>query len=331
MSPYPPITDWSKQGRTALVAAHRARMAALLEFSLGRLARHYGEERLLRAFHFDTMGDAIDFCLERFAQGELDPERLPPESRSFRLFTEARFWLAQRASFRGYAAIMSRLEQQTETDPGIAPLVQEEEPSENLDVKRLVVRLVATLRQFRERTCPDLVGWWLHATDTMRAGWFDAPVTPPEHIPESKKSRSKLAHDAAFRFQCLHRALIQEDGVELPHRVVGEWLFRRCANVPPYRRSEAEVAAALPPDAPKGKRAIWELRRRGVAALLDALLDVARCPPSREESVALLEWQLLRHSLEKTTLLAFELDEGKARDLERRMSALPGIGTSEEP
>jgi hypothetical protein len=195
---------------------------------------------------------------------------------------------------------------------------------EELEQRRMRERLIATLRLLRDHTCASLVLWWLHATDDLRAGWFDPPVPGVREEKLSKKSRSLIAHDALFRFQCLHRQLVQEEGTSaLAHRVVREWLFRPCADAPPYRRDDAEVVRSLPDGAPRQTRALHHLRREGVAALLEKLLDAASVPPEGAEVERLFEWTLLRHSIARTTLTTFKLDEGVMPELARRIANLP--------
>ncbi|NMO18122.1 hypothetical protein HPC49_14370 [Pyxidicoccus fallax] len=330
---YPAITGWSREEREALVAAHRDSLAVLLRHSLSWVAAPYGEERLLEAFRFNTLDDAVDWCLTRFATGDLDPAKISPSSRSWRLFTEARFWLTQRESREGYTRKMQWLEAQRQrsNEASPTPLQEGAEQTQDVDVTRLMERLAHTLRKLLARTCPDLVGWWLRATEELRAEWFELPSLPPSQVPASKKTRSVRMHDAQFRFQCLHRALILDSSeAGLPHLAVREWLFQPCSNVPSYQRSEEDIAAALPPTAPRDRRSVQRLRREGLEVLLGRLLKTALAGPDSEQAVALMEWELLRRAVTKTTLTAFNLDEGAAPELRKKAEQLDTLAKALE-
>jgi hypothetical protein len=320
-----PITDWSQAGRALLVQEHREVLALLLRQSLAQVAKPYGEQNLLDAFRFATLDDAVDWCLERFATGSLEPRKL---SRTWRLFTQARFWLSQREGATGFQRKMQELEagrrQDAARSESLEPGV---EHVPDLDVQRLNERLAHTLSELCASTCADLVTWWLRATEALRSHWFELPEPEPAHEPRSKKDRSVRVHDALFRFACLFRKLLLQEKDAVPSQlVVREWLFSACRNTPPYRRTEEEIAAALPQKVPKEKKAIQRLRREGVSALLHQLISGLDLPAESAETVALMEWQLLRSSVTRTTLVAFDLDEGRSPELERRIEALPPAG-----
>ncbi len=325
---HPAITDWSPEGRAALVEAHRELFAALLYRALSLLAERYGEQPLLDAFRWDTLDDAVDWCLERFASANLDPQRLSSPLRTWKLFTVAGFWLAQRESGRGYARKMAGLRAERVTPVPSSPEQEHQELPDtgdpvDLDLRRLISTWVDTLRDLRARTCPGLITWWLRATERLRADWFDVEVPSLVDEPASKKARSVLAHDALFRFQALHQKLLREGGaVEPSHAVMREWLFRPCEDQPPYRRSEAMIALALPESWPRDKRTLHKLRREGVETLLARLIEKAGDVPDEREGAVLAEWQLLRLSVTKTTLTAFSLDEGASPELEREIEHL---------
>lgn len=326
---YPEITDWSKEGRARLVMAHRPVLAELLRHSLEQVAESYGIETLVDAFGFSTVEEAVDWSLDAFSEREFDRARIPT---SWRLFTQPRFWLSQRAGVLGFRRKMAELEalrkrrqQRSDESPAHSEDAAEE-PSvdDELEQRRMRERLIATLRQLRDRTCASLVLWWLRATDGLRARWFDPPVTPMRVENLTKKSRSLFSHDALFRFQCLHRQLIQEEPArDMAQQLVWEWLFQPCANVPPYRRSDAELARTLSDRAPRPLRAIHQLRREGVANLIERLIEAASVPPAGKEEEALFEWILLRRSVARTTLTVFKLDEGAMPQLAKRIDSLP--------
>jgi hypothetical protein len=324
---YPEISDWSHEGRAQLVATHRAVFSEMLRCSLEHVAEPYGIELFLGKFGFDTLEDAVDWSLEAFKERTFDLKRIP---NSWKLFTVPRFWLAQRTGLPGFRRIMAELEssrlsrQRTSDFPedsregwSEAPHSEEEE-----DQRRLRGRLIATLQLLRDRTCASLVLWWLRATDELRSGWFDPPVPPVagEHL--SKKERSLISHDALFRFQCLHRQLVREGACELTHQVVREWLFRPCADAPPYRREDADVVRSLPAGASPRARELWRLRREGVVSLVELLVERAGVLPGNGEVEALFEVKLLRQSVSKTTLTVFKLDEEAMPELSRRIDSL---------
>ncbi|MCY1031458.1 hypothetical protein OV207_08325 [Corallococcus sp. BB11-1] len=326
---YPEIDDLSKEGRARLVMAHRPVLAEMLRHSLELVAEPYGIETLLDSFGFSTVEEAVDWILDAFIEREFDWARLPA---NWRLFTRPRFWLAQRAGVLGFRRKMAEMEalrrrgQQLPENPPALSEGAAEEPSveDELEQRRMRERLIATLRQLRDRTCASLVLWWLRATDGLRAGWFDPPVPPVGAENLSKKSRSLFAHDALFRFQCIHQQLIQEAPArDMAQQLVREWLFRPCADVPPYRQSDAELARALPEGTPRPLRTIQQLRREGVAALIDRLIEAASVPPAGKEEEALFEWILLKHSVARTTLTVFKLDEGAMPQLTKRIDSIP--------
>lgn len=326
---YPEITDWTKEGRARLVTAHRPVLAEMLRHALEQVAEPYGAESLLEAFGFQTLEEAVEWSMDAFIEREFDLARIP---RSWRLFAQPRFWLAQRAGMLGFRRKMAELEalrrksRQTPEAPHAPSEDAAEAPrfEDEVEQRRMRERLIATLRRLRDRTCASLVLWWLRATDGLRTGWFDPPVPDMREESLSKKSRSLIAHDALFRFQCLHRQLVQEEGaVELAHQVAREWLFQPCTDAPPYRRDDAQVARSLPEGAPRQPRVLHRLRREGVADLLEKLINAAGPPPDAEDVVALFEWMLLRHSVTKTTLTAFKLDEGVMPGLAERIASLP--------
>ncbi|WP_342381245.1 hypothetical protein NVS55_16420 [Myxococcus stipitatus] len=322
-----PITDWSREGRAALVQEHREVLALLLHHSLARMAEPYGEQSLLDAFRFDTLEDAVDWCLERFATGNLDPGQLSQSSRTWRLFSQPHFWLSQREGSAGFRRKMQMLEEARWNDAACSKSPEPtDEPVLGPGVQQLIQRLYRTLSELRTRTCPDLVTWWLRATEELRAQWFDLPVPETAHEPSAKKDRSLHVHNAQFRFASLFCKLLHW-GKDMPPEqlAVREWLFSPCRNHPPYWRTEEEIAAAMPLQVPKEKRAVQRLRREGVRALLHQLLNTLDEPPDLADAIALMEWTLLRKSVTRTTLATFSLDEGASPELERRIEALPSI------
>ncbi len=242
-------------------------LGLLLRHSLAQVAKPYGEQNLLDAFRFETLDDAVDWCLERFATGTLAPRQLSPSSRSWRLFTQASFWLSQREGTAGFRRKMQELEAACRRDSARAESPEPgEEPVPDLDVQRLKERLARTLSELRD----SHLSGSRHLVAPGHGGTAlpMVRVASPElaHESRTKKDRSVRAHDALFRFACLFRKLILHEKDTAPSQLaVSEWLFSPCRNAPPYRRTEEEIAAALPLKVPKEKRAIQRLRREGVS------------------------------------------------------------------
>ncbi|NOK34631.1 hypothetical protein HMI49_15625 [Corallococcus exercitus] len=332
---FPDIDDWSREGRAALVHARRQVLREMLYESFEHFAEQYGERPFLDAFRFETLDDAVDWCLERFVTGQFDGTRM---TKTWKIFTQPRFWLAQRESLLGFQRKMEALERLRRAPSGerlVATAASTSVgPSEAAEVSRLSSRLTATLRLLRDRTHAALVLWWLNATDSLRESWFDPPVEKPvEHDRMSKKARSLAGHDALFRFQCLHRALVHEGGdAGAAHAVVREWLFKPCPGTPPYRRADAEVLASLEDGSTLRTRALQALKREGVAALLDELINAVPAGLEPADLEAAFEARLLECSLTKTTLTAFNLDEGAMPALSQRIEVLSqGMPLRSEP
>jgi len=320
---YEPIKDWSRAGRVRLVEERGDELRALLR--LGFAAFYDGQDLAPFGFHGDDpVGDAVEWSIQRFCTADLDPTRCTP---TFRLFTEARFWLAQKVGRKAYLRIMSTRAAAHRADPSASTANEDPEPRiapEVLDDLRS--RLGRTLQQLAARTCADLVGYWLRGMRRLLAEWFgwqgDGEV---ETAAPSKKKHSFHVHDALFRFQCLHGALVPETGAPIPLVAVRESMFRACENRPPYRQPDEAVAPFLPGGSVTGPRSIGKLRRAGLADLLGKLLDRLARPAFdvREE----LEGVLLRRSLSSTTVHALDLE--RRPDLLDRMRNLPPMDAIE--
>ncbi|HET7503074.1 MAG TPA: hypothetical protein VFK02_18765 [Kofleriaceae bacterium] len=313
---YEPITDWSREGRTRLVEQRGAEIRALLEIAFVKFYDH----RDLEPFGFrgeDPLGEAVEWSVERFASGELDPRHCTP---TFRIFTEVQFWLAQKVGKRAYKRIMWTRAEVPFTDPPDVP----REPGELVRAEGILdeihERLARSLQQLAARTCADLVGYWLSGTLRQRSAWFGwAATTAIENTSASKKQRSFHMHDALFRFQCLHQELVPDADGSALIAVVRESMFRPCENRPPYRRPDEEVAPLLPAAHITGPRSVGKLRRAGLATLLTQLLALVEQIANNEHGT--LERVFLRTSLSATTAHALDLE--RRDDLLRRLKALP--------
>jgi hypothetical protein len=320
---YDSITDWSREGRARCADERGDEIRALLRFAF----ESFYEKQELSPFGFrgdDPIGEAVEWSVERFRTADLDPTRCTP---TFRLFTEVRFWLAQKVGLQAYRRIMLARAAPQIVDPPDPVTNGDSEPRVAPEVlDDIGSRLVRTLRELNARTCADLVGYWLIGTRRLRSAWFgwrnDGEV---QNAAPSKKKHSFHVHDALFRFQCLHAALVAETGASIPVVVVRESMFRRCNNRPPYRRPDDVVAPVLPAGSVTGPRSIGKLRRVGLADLLTELLERLARPAfgMREE----LECLLLRRSLSATTVHALDLE--RRPDLLDRMRKLPPLGAIE--
>lgn len=330
---YPPISDWSFAARHALLAEHRTVIRLLLDESFSTFADHQS----LAAFGFtddDPVAQAVDWCLQRFAQAELDPSRLRSTSRSFRLFTEVGFWLAQKVGGPRYRSILKQLGTQqkkpadTAQEAGMARRATENYASGRASERQEAVldalanRLGSTLYQLRVRTCSDMVGFWLQATEQERAdwlGWRSAGLLSEDTAQRSKKDRSLYRSSALFRFQCLHRRVNVTEADHLGCAVAEHTLLQACDNTPPYRRTDQLVLAALPALSGTGVRSLRRLLKEGCASYLHRLLGELDQIPAGEQQRC--EWALLHRALSLSTLHALDLDADP--ELNQRIRQLP--------
>lgn len=314
---YESIVDWSREGRSRLVEQRGDEIRALLRSAF----RSFYEGRELEPFGFrseDPVDEAVEWSVARFATGELDPERCTP---TFRVFTEVRFWLAQKVGAMAYRRIMQTRAEVQHAElpvPSREPNVEHGRSSEVLDAMQR--RLARTLHQLAAHTCADLVGYWLGGTRRLRSDWFGWNVTSEiENESASKKQRSFHAHDAMFRYQCLQQGLIPDADGSDPTVAVRESMFRPCANRPPYRRPDEEVALLLPAARVTGPRSVGKLRRAGLAAILGQLF--AFIDRAANDEWEIMERVLLRKSLSATTIHALDLE--RRDDLLKRVKSLP--------
>jgi len=307
---YEPISDWTQPARAALVETRGAEIRLLLDTAFTELC----DTRDLAAFGFrgdDLVASAVEWCVARFAQGELDPGRLPVASRSFRLFTEVHFWLAQKVG----AHQLNRLLQPPQ--PAL--------PTSALGVEDLLAGLREglgrALRTLRHRTCADLVTYWLRGSQRVLALLGKKVPGEAPLPPASNKTRLSVhVHDARFRFQCLYRHLVDDTSSRLEAVAVREILFSACENAVPYRRPAAEVAPALPGPT-RGAREIRHLCQDGAAELLATLVE--RLSSSPDGVVERLDWMLGREAAAPMTLVALGLED--RADLRLQLQSHPSF------
>lgn len=317
---YDPIEDWSVEGRARLAMQREDEIRLLLEEAFARFADEYP----LAPFGFDSVEAAADFAFDRFAHGDLDPARIRAGSRSFRLCTEVRFWLAQKTG-RGFAPIMARLRRMHEGE-GEALASDDGDTEREAQRERTASRWAKTLQQLRLQTCADIVGYWLRATHRLRRDCFGWHEQGSVAVAASKPARSKHMHDALFRFQCLHHRLVQAGAPPDPALLaVACCLFSPCDNKPPYRAPHAHVAALLPAALASSPRAINRLWRAGLVQLLYRFLAAFDVDIAVEDP---LELVLARVSVGRTTLHAYKITEAALADRLARFSA--GLDDEEE-
>jgi hypothetical protein len=319
-NPYEPIDDWSPSGRASLVAQRGTEIRLLLDAAFTTFC----DEHDLAAFGFrgdDLVAEAVEWCVNAFVQRDLDPAKLRAGSRSFRLFTEVRFWLAQKVGARALGQLLQvRQEAAGLTGAAVEEPPSPAEPPLGLRLGWLRERLARTLRELGRRTCADLVGYWLRGTQGLRARLFH--WSEQGHVQEWAASKTRISahvHDARFRFQCLHNGLVDETASEPALRVVREMLLSPCDNEVPYRRAAREVMRALPPGTARGPREVRHLCLEGSALLLRAL--AARLVLLPEDEGARAEWLFGRQAMAPMTLSALGLEDRE--DLRLLLEALP--------
>lgn len=319
MIPYAPIEDWSVAGRRALASAHGVEIRLLLDEAFSRFA----DTASLAPFRFlpaDDGGDpitaAVEWCVDRFSTGNLDPNLVRPSSRNFRLFTEVKFWLCQKVGRIACDRILRREQKHAERGHDAEPPADLQVDTTGLSTRERMLMefqqsLSSALRELGHCTCADLVGFWLLGTARLRGEWFgwtDAGAISQEAEALRKKNRSMALHDALFRFLCCYHRLPAEPKPDLSCTVAHATLFRPCQNIFPYRCSDEQVAAEVPAAQPLGKHERRRLFRGGASAWLKTLIEWLMRSASAQDPRQRMEWVLGKHSLSATTLHALDLD-----------------------
>jgi len=316
-----PIHDWSPEARRRLYREHEPQIRTLLYVAFLDFADKYG----LGTFRFsseDAIGEAVDWCVSAWNSDRvIDPTKL--RSRSFAIFSSPLWWLAQREGKAGFLRKMEALKRlRTET----SVLVEARSASFEADLHdRHLVEfadgLADTLRVLFERTCRDLVTLWLAHTHRYRASWFGwrTGSTLPERLARlGGARRSKLAHDALFRYVCLHLGLVADEPATGQEAAVVETMFRRCENTSPYRVSDANALSAVERFGATGSRQVTAWRKEGLGAWLRAVLDLLETEPLGNE--VRFRWVVVRLSVSSTTLHVYRLTDA---DLAARIGRLP--------
>lgn len=322
---YEPIANWSREGRARLVREQGDRMRALLEAAFETFVAEEGVA--LRAFRFhgdDPIPEAVEWCVERFQTADLDPARLHEGSRSWRIFTEVGFWLAQREGKAGYRRALVRRAMGANALDRVA--LADESPeavaSNHVDVQRMRERIVGGAILLRDTCCAALVGWWLVGSARERRAWFADDEQPDPwdgafaaDPPRNPKERSFHVADALFRYLALFAGLVQHEGGDLSHRACVRTWFDRCSNEPPYEVARVAVRAALG-DLPS--RQMTTLRHDGVTTLIRRCLALAERPSDDGDPRVRA---LARSSLRLSLLHRFKIEDAALTD---RIHSLKG-------
>ncbi len=301
--PYEPITDWSREGRQRLVESRGALLQSLLDEAFSQAVDGGLSLANLRFHGDDPVTEAVEWCIRRFETMDLDPARLPPGSRSLRLFTEVRFWIAQREG----AAGARRATRAPRSEPTALPHDTQEAADIDRERQLQCDRVHAGLLTLRDRCCAALVGWWLEGANDLRKALFaphDGPhLWPPRDATRSPKARSFHTADALFRYYAMFVGLVRDADAEPTHRACVLTWFSPCGDEPPYEVAREVVRAALD-DMPS--RQMTTLRHEGVRVLIH------QCTGHAEAAVGCdsgLDRHLARVSLRASVLHRFKVDD----------------------
>lgn len=301
---YDPILDWSTEGRAALLAERGQEICLLLDYAFtefldredARLSQYFGKAS-------DPVAKAVEWSANAFATRNIDPAKLHPESRSFRLFTEVEFWLAQKVGTRAYQTIRNRRPPPVDDTPA-------EPPRRASD--RHLERLAAGCRQLVRRTTPQLLTWWLVGTQRFRRAcfeWEEDTLDTPDGL--SPKQRSFATADALWRFLCLHLELLED----VP--ATNSSLFSPAPPTFPYRPKDAEIARTME----LRVKQFRERRRAEIRELVRRCLSVAERPLKKSDEIdRSLDTSLARESLLNSLFHHYSLDDPDAAS---RVKALP--------
>jgi hypothetical protein len=264
---FAPIVDWSPEGRRALLERDRLLIRELLDLAFTEFA--CVEPIPWRELGFrgdDPVQEAVDWCLERFASSKpLDPSKLSVALRSYRLFTQPRWWLCQKLTTQGYHGSMTRGRRLVSLPvEEIATEEREEDDGGPRDgeLAAVVAALAATLTKLHQKTCAELVAYWFDATEVLRRALGDerGQAALPDRAP---KAASFHRFDAMFRFWQLHEPATI--GATFA-RVLESAMFAPCPNEPPFRVPDGEVARKL--NDGSGPREIGQARKAACAKVV---------------------------------------------------------------
>lgn len=302
-----PIEDWSAGARAGLVATHGDEMRVLLDKAFSDLL----EERdvSLSRYGFnktdDPVTEAVAWCVERFATGDLDGGQLPAESRSFRLFTQPGFWLAQKVGAQAHVAIQRERRSRTPYSDLVHSVPA---TSAARDAGRCLAALeedaARTLSRLHTSTCADMVALWLQGTTKMRSEWFGWDADATVAGLSSASEASKRTADALFRFLVLFWGLLARADRPLSVRVCQGSCFSPCDNAAPYWNDPRVAARPLGVATPSEAK---QLRKDGVVLLLGACVERAQDPGPDGEAGHRLRAAFTRRTLKKSVVDLYRL------------------------
>lgn len=306
---YEPIEDFSREGRRRLVEERGEEIRLLLDKAFTEFLDAEPDVSLA-AVGFrgdDPVFDAVEWAVKRFAAGDLDPAKLSEGSRSFRLFTEVRFWLSQKAGRPGYDRLVAAAKRAPDATP------PEKNASAGADPNREVLdfgqALADALPSFQARTCADLVGYWLEGTKRLRRDWFgwrDRGELSEAAERRSKKQRSIHTHDAMFRFLCCFLQLVPAASSVAADVALELTCLSGCPDRSPYRRPDRHVCGELARFGVRGPRQVSALRKEGARSFLHRCLN--RACDDIDTARGRLTSALAQKSLSATTLHALEIE-----------------------
>lgn len=311
-----PITDWSRVGRAAFFQEHRDEILNLVDLAF---TDWIDQGNSLAPFGFrgdDPVDDAVAFVQNRFCEGELTEELIDEDCRSTRLFTKVVFWFQQKVGQKGLKACLRRAQQGQRAEqltPRHAPPPARSDAEAKVLFRQVGRQLAAVLRDLASRTCPDLVGHWLEASQAWRSVLLQTSDSgAPPNPKMSAAWRSKRGADALLRYLILGAALL--DPLAQDARAVLEAaLFSNADNPPTYRAPDKSIAEQL---GLPGSRAAKSLRQQHTTAVLQAAVDLATQPAPFDQP--LWRW-VAQHSLPLSIL---EVHGIRDADLKARLREL---------
>lgn len=300
-----PIEDWSLEGRRAFVEEHRWQIANALDKAFTTFLED-NPVASLTEYGFGRDGDpiteAVEFCIDRFENGDIDESKIYPAHRGCILFTRVSFWLAQKVGKQAYKRIRDARTTRDNALDYEHVVVDEDTPSaeESFETGVFSGRIAEVMPEFHERVGMDMLGAWLVGSAAMRRelfGWSDVSVTPSRW---SSKERSFFIADALFRFLDVFFKEFEPAG-ELSTAHVAYDLCTRAPfdDAKNYRRLDATVGAELD----LGSREVTRARKGMVVELLRSRVDELA-----GDAIGFLEKLLIRSSLKRSILHVHRID-----------------------
>lgn len=301
------IDDWSLAARAELATGDGDQIRALLDASFSTLLDERDVSLARYGFNKtdDPVSEAVSWCMDRFATGDLDPAQIDPQHHSFRLFTQPGFWLAQKVGARAHAAIRHEQRRRVEVDERIDAASSDDAAEDaRQSVSTLESDAVRTLPRLHASTCANMVTFWLQGTVKIRGEWFGWAVEAPDPPVASASEASKRMADALFRFLVLFWEMLAGPDRALSVQVCEASCFSPCKNAAPYWNDPSEAARPLGVVAASDAK---RLRKDGVVALLGACVDRAHDPGTERGTHPRLRAAFTRRTLRKSLVDVYRL------------------------